>query len=151
MDRDLDKLAPRFAAAVRAAIDAANAEGLDAVVYEAMRSAELQALYYARGRTIIPPTRPVTYARSHLYSWHGFSLAVDVVSTSHGWSRSYEWFARVAAHFGREGCRWGGEWKVPDLPHFQWGRCKPSPSDQARQLLAEGGLAAVWQAVGAAE
>ena len=44
---------------------------------------------------------------------------------------------------------WGGDWKKPDTPHFQWGACKPSPSDQARALLASGGMVAVWKAVGA--
>ncbi len=149
-DRDLGKLAPRFREAVEAALAAANADGLNAKIYETMRSAELQALYYARGRTIVPPKEPVTYARSHLYSWHAFGLAVDLVSASYGWDRPYGWWARVAAHFERHGCKWGGMWKRPDNPHHQWGRCKPSPSDRAREILARDGLEAVWREVGAA-
>jgi peptidoglycan L-alanyl-D-glutamate endopeptidase CwlK len=110
----------------------------------------LQALYYARGRTVVPPTQPVTYAATNLQSWHGYGLAVDVISRAHEWNRSESWFAEVAEIFGRHDCRWGGEWKQKDLPHFQWGACKPSPSDAARQLIAVGGLPLVWKEIGAA-
>ena len=150
-DRDLSKLAPRFRDAVEAATRAANADGLDVFVYEAYRSAELQALYYTRGR---PPSteypKPVTYAKSNLYSWHGYGLAVDCISRLHRWDRPWQWWAAVAAHFGRAGCKWGGEWKQADLPHFQLGVLKPSPSDRAREIMSSGGMQAVWVTVGAA-
>jgi hypothetical protein len=150
VDRDLGKLAPKFRAAVELALGVCNAKGLDAYVYEAYRSPELQALYYARGRTIIPPERPVTNARSNLWSWHGYGLGVDVISRSQRWEAGYDWFAAVAAEFELVGCKWGGTWKSVDLPHHQWGRCKPSPSDRARELYRTGGFQAVWEAVGAA-
>ena len=149
-DRDLAKLAPRFRAAVEAAIAECNAFGLDAYVYEGYRSEETQRAYYARGRTVIPPERPVTNAASALYGWHGYGLAVDVISRSKLWSETPEWFAHVAAIFKRHGCKWGGDWKMRDLPHHQWGRCKPSPSDRARELWLEGGNRRVWEEVGAA-
>jgi len=149
-DRDLGKLAPRFRDAVEKALAECNAVGLDAIVYEALRSPELQAAYYARGRTEIPPDRPVTNAKSNIYSWHGYGLAVDVISRTKLWSETPEWFAHVASIFKGHGCKWGGDWKQRDLPHMQWGRCKPSPSDRARELFAEGGFERVWQEVGAA-
>jgi len=147
----LTVLAPKFAAAVQQAIAACRAAdpALDAIVYETYRSQELQAAYYARGRTQIPPRDTVTNAASNLYSWHGYGLAVDVISESAGWDKPESWFAAVAAHFREAGCRWGGEWKMKDLPHFQWAACKPSPSDRARELIASGGMRAVWDAVGA--
>jgi hypothetical protein len=151
-DRDMLKVAPRFRLAVESAVTDANADGLDCYVWEAYRSQELQALYYARGR---PPTpeypKPVTYAPSNLYSWHGYGLAVDVISRQHRWDRPWTWWVAVAAHFERRGCKWGGAWKPPkqDTPHFQWAACKPSPSDRARELIAAGGMEAVWFAVGA--
>ena len=49
----------------RALHDCQNA-GLDAWVYEGLRSPELQAAYYARGRTEIPPHKPVTNAKSNI-------------------------------------------------------------------------------------
>jgi peptidoglycan L-alanyl-D-glutamate endopeptidase CwlK len=142
-------LAPAFRAAVQQALDDCTARGLDAYVYEAYRSQELQALYYARGRTIIPPTRPVTNAPTNVYSWHGYGLAVDVISRAGAWNVPAGWFAAVAESFARFRCAWGGHWKSKDLPHFQWGACKPSPSDTARRILAVDGVEAVWRAVGA--
>jgi peptidoglycan L-alanyl-D-glutamate endopeptidase CwlK len=55
----------------------------------------------------------------------------------------------VAQAFVASGCKWGGDWKQKDLPHFQWGKCKPSPSDAARQIIAAQGMEAVWKAVDA--
>ena len=68
---DLALLAPKFRIAVELAIARCTAIGLDAVVYETFRSQELQSEYYARGRTVIPPTEPVTNAASSLYSCTG--------------------------------------------------------------------------------
>lgn len=175
VDADTSKLAPKFRLAVESALEECAAYGLDAVVHEAMRSPELQMLYWLRGR---PPTaeypHPVTSARSVLYSWHGYGLAVDVISRSRRWfaplpiastdlgaiaaerERSRiegeRWFARVARIFNRYGCKWGGDWRPPhaDPPHNQWGLCRASPSDRARELMASGGIKAVWTAVGAA-
>jgi hypothetical protein len=148
--RELDLLAPRFQAAVEQALRDCQDRGLDAYVYETYRTAELQALYYARGRTIVPPLKRVTNASNNLHSWHGYGLAVDVISKANGWNRPESWFAQVAQSFQAHGCRWGGEWIMKDLPHFQWGRCKPSPSDRARQIYQTDGIEGVWQAVGAA-
>ena len=145
----LDVLAPKFRDAVEKAIADCRANGLDAMVYESYRSQETQAAYFARGRTVLPPHQTVTNASTNLYSWHGFGLAVDVISESKEWDKPESWFADVANYFRAAGCRWGGEWKMKDLPHVQWAACKPSPSDQARALLASGGMRAVWEAVGA--
>ena len=149
---DLTFLAPAFEAAVRAAIDECNspANDLNAIVYETYRSNELQAVYYARGRTVRPPAKPVTNASSNLYSWHGYGLAVDVIHATQGWSpERHGWFNAVAEIFKRHGCKWGGDWTSPDPPHMQWGLCKASPSDVARELLRTRGIEAVWEAVGA--
>ena len=144
-------LAPLFRAAVEAAIAECNsgAKPLQAMVYETYRSNELQVVYYARGRTVRPPDATVTNAMSNLWSWHGYGLAVDVIHKTEHWGVGDDWFQQVAEIFKKHGCKWGGEWKSKDLPHFQWGFCKPSPSDKARELMRTGGVMAVWQAVGA--
>jgi len=147
VSHDLGLLAPQFRTAVEAAIADCNAQGLDAFVYEAYRSNELQQVYYARGRTVFPPDRPVTNAPDNLFSWHGYGLAVDVISHARMWDQPDTWFAQVSERFKRHGCKWGGDWKQRDLPHFQWGSCQPSPSDLARQLIAAQGMAAVWTVV----
>jgi hypothetical protein len=147
--RDLTLLAPRFREAVERSLVECRALGLDVIVYETFRSQEVQAEYFARGRTIIPPSDTVTNAPSNLASWHGYGLAIDVISAARHWGPGPEWFENVAACFRANGCRWGGEWKRPDFPHFQWGLCKPSPSDRARELIMHGGPRAVWVAVSA--
>jgi peptidoglycan L-alanyl-D-glutamate endopeptidase CwlK len=149
VDRNLDNLAPKFAAVVRAAIDECNRNGLDAFVYEAMRSDALQKFYFAQGRTIIPPHDTVTNASSSRTSWHGYGLAVDVISRANDWSVTAEWQDAVANIFLTHECKWGGHFTKADNPHFQWGRCKASPSPLARQILDAEGLIGVWRAVGA--
>jgi D-alanyl-D-alanine carboxypeptidase len=145
-------LAPAFRAAVEAAIAECNSEpnSLDAMVYETYRSNELQVVYFARGRSVIPPTAPVTNAMNNLFSWHGYGLAVDVIHRTKHWNAGDQWFRKVAEIFKKHGCKWGGDWTKPDLPHFQWGLCRASPSPQARELMRTGGVLAVWEAVGAA-
>lgn len=147
MDRDLTKCAPLFALAVVRGVQAARADGLDPVVVEAFRSDARQRWLYAQGRE--RPGDVVTNARSALYSWHGYGLAVDVVSAQAGWDDT-RFFHRLAPYLHAAGCDWGGDWSTPDLPHFQWGRCKASPSAVARALYQTGGVAAVWRAVHAA-
>lgn len=149
VSNDLNQLAPLFRAAVEAAIAECQRAGLDAVVYEAYRSQELQAEYYSRGRTKKPPLQTVTNAPSNLHSWHGYGLAVDVISRSKAWSAGDRWFADVAAIFKRHSCKWGGDWTKPDLPHFQWHLCKASPSAEARRMVTSAGIPAVWEVVGA--
>lgn len=150
VSRDLSLLAPKFRTAVEAAIAECEAAGFDAFVYEAYRSNELQQIYYARGRTVRPPNRTVTNAKTNLYSWHGYGLAVDVISRSKLWDQPEDWFRKVADIFKAHGCSWGGDWTSPDTPHMQWGKCKPSPSDLARLIIRQEGMAGVWRAVDAA-
>lgn len=146
---DLNQLAPRFRLAVAKSVNDCLKVGLDAKVYETARSNEVQGAYYALGRTVVPPHYTVTNAASADHSWHLYGLAVDVISASKAWDVSVVWMKMVAAHFTANGCDWGGSWRHPDYPHFQWGKCKDSPSDEARRLYAEGGKEAVWKAVGA--
>ncbi len=146
---DLNKLAPQFRASVEAALLECQNAGLDAIVFETYRSNALAKLYYARGRTIIPPHQTVTNAPDNSYSWHGFSLAADFISKSKEWGASLEWFTEVANIFKKHNCKWGGNWTTKDLPHAQWFRCKPSPSNAARLVLREQGMEAVWKIVGA--
>jgi hypothetical protein len=147
--RELGLLAPKMRAAVGFFLAECLTQGLDAMVEESYRSHETAVAYYNRGRTQIPPTEIVTHAPNELYSWHGFGLAVDVISRAKGWDPGTSWFAHMASIAKAHGLKWGGDWTQRDLPHVQWGPCKASPSDQARALFKEGGLVAVWNAVGA--
>lgn len=151
VNHDLSLLAPKFAEAVIAALSACRQAGYDAIVFEGQRSPALQALYYARGRTIIPPPHPVTNAPTNLLSWHGYGLAVDVIDRTRYWKPDggEAWFRAVADIFKRHDCSWGGDWKKPDTPHFQWHACRPSPSPEAQKLILTKGRMAVWAALGA--
>lgn len=148
VQNDIRLLAPKFGLAVGHALNLCHRKGLDVVVQESLRSKELQEHYYAQGRTRPGPI--VTNARSSLYSWHGYGLAVDVISASRAWNTTAAWRAQVAEIFKSCEMSWGGDWLKPDLPHFQHGLCRPSPSNRARQLISEGGLEAVWREVMAA-
>lgn len=140
-DRDLTKLAPRFGLAVLNAMNECWRNGFDPIIHEGQRSDDLQRHYYARG---------VSKARSSLQSWHGYGLAVDVISKRHAWGAPVDWWEGVAAIFKRHGLDWGGDWKrFVDKPHFQWGTLRASPSHRAVKLLREGGVEAVWREVGA--
>jgi hypothetical protein len=142
-------LAPAMRWAVEAAIKECNDERLDAIVYESVRSDELQHIYYQRGRTVVPPHETVTNVASAQYGWHFFGLAVDVISASKRWSVTDAWRHQVTEIFKRHGLSAGAEWPHPDEPHYQWGKCRRSPSDWCRELYAQGGLEAVWKEVGA--
>jgi hypothetical protein len=145
----LDGLPPLMRAAVEAALRECNDERLDAVVYESHRSEELQEIYWHRGRDVTPPHETVTNVRDAMDGWHFYWLAVDVISASMRWDVPDSWRAQVTAIFKRHGLAAGAEWPHPDRPHYQWGKCRRSPSDKARDLYASGGLEAVWRAVGA--
>lgn len=170
-----DCLAPLFRESVLTAIEVCHAQGLDARLWETCRSAKLQELYWHRGR---PPTPafpgPVTWQRDARKSWHFYGLAVDVVSISQGWfvvtpamlngmsgaqavtfraavaRHRDDWYHAVADIFLAHGCAWGGHWTKPDTPHFQWGRCRPTPSQLSLDAVTIGGVQAVWKLVGAA-
>jgi len=153
-NRDLTLLAPKFREAVTAALADCAAKGLAAKVNEGFRSNARQAWLYAQGRT--RPGNRVTNAPTSLTSWHGYGLAVDIIHQTKGYepfgadgAANEKWFAEVAAVFKQHDCTWGGDWSKPDTPHMQWGRCRPSPSDRARELIASGGVEAVWAAVSA--
>lgn len=173
--RDTLCLAPLFRLAVDASLAACRAVGLDAMVWETCRTQALQEFYYTRGR---PPTpeypAPVTWQRDAMKAWHFYGLAVDVISEEHHWfaltpdlthgltggalaavaaarrRQRDEWFSAVARIFVAHGCAWGGEWVKRDTPHFQWGRCRPTPSQLSIDAYRRGGQRAVWQLVRAA-
>ena len=98
---DLQYLAPLFKQAVDRALAECNdaTNNLNAIVYESFRSNALQEVYFARGRTVKPPSSPVTNARSSLFSWHGYGLAVDVIHREQGWDAGNVWFQKVADIF----------------------------------------------------
>ena len=143
VQRDLCDLAPRMRESVGDALTECWAAGFDAVVYEALRSNELAAMYFQLG---------ASKARTAFRTWHFYGLAVDVISKSRAWKAWDDptWRDGVVRIFKAHGMDWGGDWKsFKDMPHFQWDTCKPSPSDDAIRLFNSGGIQLVQRVVGA--
>lgn len=146
VDRSLAQLAPQFRGAVARVLWQLPTARLE----ETFRTPERQAFLYGFGRDYDDGRGIVTQAPTALYSWHGYGLGADLVHATMKWDAPRSWFRLLGEVAQAHGLTWGGTWKRPDLPHVQWGKCKDSPSDDARRLYAEGGLHAVWRAVGAA-
>lgn len=152
---DISLLAPRFRASLQEALRECMAFGVDVVVFETLRSNALAEIYYKQGTSKAP---------NALRTWHYYGLAVDVISQSRQWdvyphkmsdgkwdAGDRHWMKVVVDTFKKYGLKWGGDWKMfKDYPHWQWGMCKPSPSDEAIETVKEGGLIAVWKKVKAA-
>lgn len=148
--RDLALCAPLFSASVLAAIGECNTQGWDATVFEALRTDEMQQWDFEHG---------ASNAQHVWHSWHGYGLAVDVVSRQHGWdlwgrSKPTAFQLNVVRIFKAHGLKWGGDWGAIgsgqiDWDHFQWGKCKKSPSIISVQLFQSGadGYKKVWPIV----
>lgn len=85
------------------------------------------------------------------YSWHGPGLAVDVVpldsSQDPDWDSNHPVWKELVEKGEALGLTSGISWH--DEPHFQLtGRFGITPDDEVRQLMASGGVEAVWAASG---
>ena len=143
-------LAPGFAVRLFATVQAARTAGLPVAVFETLRSDDRQRWLFAAGRTRPGPV--VTGASSALRSWHGFGLAADLAFGGPGrweWPADGPEWIELETIAGRHGLRSGRAWH--DIPHFQPANLKAAPSSRARELLATGGLAAVWIETGHAD
>lgn len=140
----MSNLNPKFNNLLRAFIIQANREGLDVDVHMDYRSVDKQNELFAQGRT--KPGKVVTNARGGL-SWHNYGLAADVVFKKNGkwsWSEEHDW--KKLGEIGKKcGLEWGGDWKRPDRPHFQY--TNGLSIRTALRLYNQGGLALVWHEV----
>jgi hypothetical protein len=149
-------LAPKFRAALEAAVARTNARGVDAVIYETLRSDALAQLYFRTGASKAPDGRS---------TWHFYGLASDLISKSRGWDvyptgvnetgqlvgGDPEWYKVLWEECERDGLLAGGHnWPgFKDWSHWQWKACKVSPSILSKTLYESKGIEAVWAAVGA--
>ena len=145
----LSGCAPKFADAVIALLSDLTAQGFDPILYETLRTNERQTWLYGFGRDYDDDRGIVTHAETAEWEWHHYGVAADIISKGHGWNSS-SFFLALEAACSRHGLTSGAGWHQPDLPHVQFGKCKPSPSGESRSLYESGGLQAVWTAVGAA-
>src|SRR5690606_32328751 len=114
----LPAVQPRFRAFYEAANKAMQPHGLTVKFISGTRTYAEQDALYAQGRTTTGPK--VTNAKAG-HSWHNFGLAVDVGvfkgSKYLTESPAYNWLGPIGEACGLE---WGGRWKTPDRPHYQF-------------------------------
>ena len=145
VQRDLNLCAPKFAAAVRAMMDELEG-GPEERIFETLRTPERQAFLYGFGRDYDDGRGIVTNARTSLYSFHGFGLAVDIVEKdATPWNAPEGFWEAIGAAAKRNGLTWGGDWKKPDRPHIHWGKCPASPTSLDRALFTSEGMQSVWE------
>jgi hypothetical protein len=140
----LTGLAPALRARADRLLEECRASGLRLAVTQGLRTLQQQDALFAQGRTA--PGRIVTNAGGG-HSYHNFGLAFDVVVLNDQartvWDPAHPGW-RLAAEIGKQlGLAWGGDWRsFRDLPHFE--RRGNLGLQRCRQLLAGGGLPAVW-------
>ena len=91
--------------------------GIQLRVTQGTRTSAEQDALYAQGRTA--PDQIVTDARGGK-SYHNYGLAIDVVEIRGGqavWEiNNWQTIGGIGT---RNGFEWGGNWRKPDMPHFQ--------------------------------
>lgn len=141
-----------FEGRVRALLGDLKAHGADSFVREAERTAERQAWLYGFGRDYQDGRGIVTNAKSPLWSWHFYLLAVDIVEAEREDNAPASYWALLQSLAHANGLGSGMDWRtLNDKPHVQMGGMKSGPSNYARWLYATGGKSAVWRAVGAGD
>jgi len=147
----LGLVCPALANKIRTLAETLAGESIHLRATQGVRSWSQQEATYQQGRTTPGPI--VTNAPPG-HSWHEFGLAVDVApfdaqdvvdwNVSHpAWRRIIEIGESLGLFSGDEFCHF------KDDPHFQLtGRFPVSPTDEARQLLTDKGMEAVWTEAG---
>ncbi len=114
----LPQVQPLFTRLYDAANDAMKVHGLSVRFLSGTRSYAEQAALYAQGRTT--PGAKVTNAQAG-YSNHNFGVAVDVgIFKGKDYlpeSPAYAWLGPIGEGLG---LKWGGRWKTPDRPHYEY-------------------------------
>jgi peptidoglycan L-alanyl-D-glutamate endopeptidase CwlK len=151
VNTSLSCLAPRFSDALAAMIRQFTEAGYDPIVSESCRTSERQAWLFGFGREWDDGRGVVTQAETNTTTWHGYGLAVDVISKSRQWDAPADFWKALGKFARANALAWGGDWpRFQDRPHVQWGEpMRQAPSAHAAELLAAGGMVAVWREVGA--
>jgi peptidoglycan L-alanyl-D-glutamate endopeptidase CwlK len=155
-EQRLSLVYPVLASKIRSMAEALQSKGVVIRVVQGLRTVDEQNALYAQGRTV-PKTTCVTNCRGG-HSYHNFGLAVDCVPSSSGpdqpynpdWNSSHPVWKQMEAAGKAQGLAVGALWRTfPDAPHFQLTGPYPEgcPSAACQDLLAKGGMPAVWGSV----
>lgn len=110
--RDIDWLRPDVAANCRKLIRLAAEEGFPVLVTTTTRDNASQLEAYLAGRS-----------KSKVPTFHSeqAGLAFDICKNKKGEEYSDMAFWAAVSRIGKAmGFTWGGDWKMVDMPHFQW-------------------------------
>ena len=113
--RNIDELLPVAQKACRLFLAECKKEGLNVCITETYRSQDRQNYLYEQGRS--RAGNVVTWTKN---SRHTGRMAWDICKNVKGQEYSdAAFFKKCGAVAKRLGITWGGEWKTPDMPHFE--------------------------------
>ena len=113
--KDIAELTPMAQRACRLFLLKCEGQGLKVRITETYRSQERQNELYAQGRT--KPGQIVTWTKK---SRHTSRRAWDICKNVKGEEYSDTAFFEKCGDAAKEaGITWGGNWKTPDMPHFE--------------------------------
>lgn len=118
--RKIEDLHPKVQVLCRQFIEKCKEADINVIITSTYRDAAKQAALYAIGRTI--PGKKVTYARAG-FSFHNWKVAFDFCPVDEKgkclWDETLLFIkcGRIGKSLGLE---WGGDFKRPDMPHFQY-------------------------------
>lgn len=113
--KDISALTPSAQNACRLFLEECACDGLPVLITETYRSQERQNELYSQGRTT--PGKIVTWTKN---SRHTSRRAWDICKNIKGMEYSDVNFFRACGKIAENlGITWGGNWKTPDMPHFE--------------------------------
>lgn len=128
--RDLNNLTPVVKRGCEEFLKRCQKQGLKVIVTETYRSAEYQALLFAKGRSTKGSIVTNLSGRKGQESPHQFRIAFDICQNIRGQeyparlpiSKSNVCFWQICGKIWRDmGGTWGGDWKsFVDNPHFEF-------------------------------
>lgn len=146
----LDELAPKFRAKILLVLAELRERGFDPFVFEALRSQDRQEWLHGFGRQWTDGRANGGTVTALMIGWHLYGTAVDIIDAKKGWDNA-AFFNALGEAGERQGLVWGGRWRSRDAPHLQLGSpMRSAPTQKSAQLVASGGLVALWRYLGAA-
>lgn len=116
--RKIEDLHPELQWRAEALIELCAEEGFEIRVISTFRDAEFQNHLYAQGRT--RPGDVVTWVVGG-YSNHNYRRAFDIgVFVNGKYMREHPGYNKVGPLGESLGLAWGGRWRKPDRPHFEF-------------------------------
>ena len=138
---DINELAPTLRRAAAEFLCRTAAAGLAARITETFRTRARQEELYAQGRTA--PGNVVTWT---LNSAHTHRVAFDICQNIRGreWDNSGGFFDSCGALWQEMGGTWGGNFRTPDRPHFEFTGGNPLGWFAAGNTL-DAGVKMAWE------